>query len=116
MLNHVRNTAVWLSLAAFGAGAAAVLPTPVAAEETPLRKITKKVMPIYSLIAKKARLTGTVKMLALVSPNGTVKSVQILGGNPLFVAAAEDAVKQWKFEVAPKETTEPVALKFENPT
>jgi TonB family protein len=113
MLNHVRNATVWLSLAAFGAGA--FVATPVTAEETALRKVTKKVMPVYSLIAKKARLTGTVKMLALVSPDGSVKSVHVLGGNALFVGAAEEAVKQWKFEVAPKETTEPVSLKFENP-
>ena len=113
MLNHVRHAAVWLSLAAFGAGA--VFVAPVTAEETALRKVTKKVMPVYSLVARKAHLTGTVKMLALVSPDGTVKSVHTLGGNPLFVAAAEEAVKQWKFEVAPKETTEPVSLKFENP-
>ena len=112
MLSHVRNAAVWLSLAALVAGA--VVATPVTAEETPLRKITKKVMPVYSLVARKARLSGTVKMLALVSPDGTVKSVHILGGNPLFVDAAEEAVKKWKFEAGPKETTEPVALKFEN--
>ncbi len=112
MLNHVRNAAVWLSLAAFGAGA--VLPTPVSAEETALRKITKKVMPVYSTVARKARLTGTVKLLVSVNPDGTVKSVHVLGGNPLFVAAAEAAVKQWKFEAAEKETTEPVSLKFEN--
>jgi len=113
MLNHVRYAAVCLSLAAFGAGAVAA--TPATAEETALRKITKKVAPVYSLVARKARMTGTVKLLALVSPDGSVKSVHVLGGNPLFVGAAEAAVKQWKFEVAPKETTEPVVLKFENP-
>jgi TonB family protein len=112
MLNHVRNATVWLSLAAIGAGA--VVATPVTAEETALRKITKKVMPVMSLVARKARLTGTVKLLALVSPDGTVKSIHILGGNPLFVPSAEEAVKQWKFEVGPKETTEPVSLKFES--
>jgi len=113
MLNQVRHAAVWLSLAAFGAGA--IVAAPATAEETALRKITKRVAPVYSLVARKARMTGTVKMLALVSPDGTVKSVHVLGGNPLFVPAAEQAVKQWKFEVGPKETTEPVALKFENP-
>jgi TonB family protein len=114
MLNHVRNAAVWLSLVALGAGVVA-LSTSVAAEETALRKITKRVLPVYSTVARKARLTGTVKMLVSVNPDGTVKSVHVLGGNPLFVAAAEEAVKQWKFEVAEKATTEPVALKFENP-
>lgn len=113
MLNHVRNAAVWLSLAAFGAGA--VLAVPVAAEETAAaRKITKKVMPVVSKIAKQSRITGTVKLVAVVSPEGTVTSVRIVGGNPLFVAAAEEAVKQWKFAVAKEETAETLAIKFEN--
>jgi len=113
MLNHVRNAAVWLSLAAFGAGA--VLPVPVAAEETAVvRKVTKKVMPVLSKIAKQSRITGTVKLVAVVSPEGTVTSVRIVGGNALFVASAEEAVKQWKFEVAKEETAEALAIKFEN--
>ena len=112
MLKQVRNAAVWLSLAAFGAGA--VLPVPVAAEEAAVRKITKKVMPVVSKIAKQSRITGTVKLVAVVSPAGTVTSVRIVGGNALFVAAAEEAVKQWKFEVAKEETTEALAIKFEN--
>ena len=113
MSNHVRNAAVWLILAALGAGA--VLPVPVAAEETVIvRKITKKVQPVISKIAKQSRITGTVKLVAVVSPEGAVTSVRILGGNALFVAAAEEAVKQWKFEVAKDETAEPIAIKFEN--
>jgi TonB family protein len=113
MSNHVRNVAIWLSLAAFAAGA--VLPVPVAAEETAVaRKITKKVMPVLSKIARQSRITGTVKLVAVVSPEGTVTSVRIVGGNALFVAAAEEAVKQWKFAVAKEETAETLAIKFEN--
>jgi TonB family protein len=112
MLNHVRNAAVWLSLAAFGAGA--VLPAALAADETTARKVTKKVLPVISKIAKQSRITGTVKLVAVVSPAGTVTSVRVVGGNALFVAAAEEAVKQWKFEVAKEETAETLAIKFEN--
>ena len=113
MLKHAWSATLWLSLAAFGAGA--VLPTAVAAEETATaRKVTKKVMPVASKIAKQSRITGTVKLVAVVSPEGTVTSVRIVGGNALFVAAAEEAVKQWKFEVAKEETAETLAIKFEN--
>jgi len=113
MLNHVRNGAIWLSLAAFGAGA--VLPVPVAAQEpAAVRKITKRVMPVVSKVAKLSRITGTVKLVAVVSPEGTVTKVRLIGGNALFVAAAEEAVRQWKFEVGKEETTEPIAIKFEN--
>jgi len=113
MLNHVRHAAVWLSLAAFGAGA--VLPVSIAAEEIAAgRKITKRVMPVLSKIAKQSRITGTVKLVAVVSPEGTVTSVRIVGGNALFVAAAEEAVKQWRFAVAKEETAETLAIKFDN--
>ena len=113
MLKHVWSATIWLSLAAFGAGA--VLPAAVAAEETAaVRKVTKKVMPVVSKIAKQSRITGTVKLVAMVSPEGTVTSIRVIGGNALFVAAAEEAVKQWKFEVAKEETAEALAIKFEN--
>ncbi len=115
MLKHVKHAAVWLSLAALGAGV--LTPTPVRAQEQEAaRKITKKVMPVFSRLAREARMTGTVKLTAVVSPDGNVKSVHVIGGNPLFVSSAEEAVKQWKFEVAKKETTESIALRFENPS
>ena len=116
MLNHMKNATVWLSLAALGAGVLA--PTPVRAQEqeSAARKITKKVLPVYPEVARRARITGTVKMTAVVTTEGDVKSVRTTGGNPLFVPAAEEAVKQWKFEVAKNESTESIALRFENPS
>jgi hypothetical protein len=38
-----------------------------------------------------------------------------VGGNPILVAAAEDAVKQWRFEVSQNETSEAVEIKFVRP-
>lgn len=112
MLKHAWSATIWLSLAALGAGA--ILPATLAAEETTARKVTKRVMPVVSKVAKQSRITGTVKLVAVVSPGGTVTRVRLIGGNALFVAAAEEAVKQWKFEVAKDETTEPIAIKFDN--
>ena len=85
------------------------------AEDRPTtRKVIIKVAPIYPPLAQTARLSGAVKLLAVVTPDGSVKSVRALGGSPMFVPAAEHAVKQWKFEVAKNETTEPVAVSFSN--
>ena len=58
-------------------------------------------------------IRGTVKVEAIVRPNGTVKSTRVLGGNPVLVQSAEDAVAKWKFEPAQGETTEVVQLSFE---
>ena len=45
--------------------------------------------------------------------NGSVKSANALGGNPALIQSAIDAVRKWKFEAAPEETTEIVQIMFE---
>jgi TonB family protein len=76
------------------------------------RKTTKRVAPVYPPLARQAHLSGTVKMVVVVTPEGTVTAVRTIGGNPVLVSAAEDAVKQWKFEVAKKESSVLVAISF----
>ena len=77
------------------------------------RAVTSRVTPAYPELAKKMHIHGTVKVEAGVRPNGTVKSTRILGGNPVLIEAASDAVKQWKFAPGAVETTEVVQLSFE---
>ncbi len=77
------------------------------------RAVTSRVAPAYPELAKKMHIHGTVKVEAGVRPNGTVKSTRILGGNPVLIEAASDAVKLWKFAPGPAETTEVVQLTFE---
>jgi TonB family protein len=77
------------------------------------RKVSTRVAPVYPELARKMRIQGTVKVEAVVRPNGTVKSTRILGGNPVLIEAASDAVMKWKFQTAPGETTEVVQLTFE---
>ena len=57
-------------------------------------------------------MQGSVKADVMVAPNGTVKTVEIRGGHPLFVQAAQNALREWKWEPAPHETHETVELKF----
>jgi len=60
-------------------------------------------------------LTGTVKVLATVSADGTVKDVQPVGGSPVLIQAAEEAVRKWKFAPATAESKELLELRFEAP-
>jgi outer membrane biosynthesis protein TonB len=53
-----------------------------------------------------------VKLEVVVRENGSVKSAKVLGGSPLLIGSATDAVCQWKFEPAPHETTEVVQVQF----
>lgn len=57
-------------------------------------------------------IQGSVRAEVLVAPNGTVKSVEIKGGHPLFVQAAQNALREWKWEPAGHESHELVELKF----
>jgi TonB family protein len=77
------------------------------------RKVASRSAPVYPELAKKMHIHGVVRVEALVRPNGTVKSTRVLGGNPVLVEAAQDAVGKWKFENAQSETTEIVQLAFE---
>ena len=81
-------------------------------DETGIRKVVNKVPPSYPGIARSMNLTGSVKLEAVVAPNGAVKSVQALGGNPVFVEAAQSAVRDWKWEKSDHETTERVEIRF----
>jgi TonB family protein len=56
-----------------------------------------RVQPVYPSIAIVARLSGTVELRAIIACDGSVKSVEILSGNPLLARAAEDAVWQSRY-------------------
>ena len=87
----------------------------VAQSDTPeqsARKVTNRVVPGYPAMARSLKLSGAVKLEALVLPNGNVKSIQVVGGNPLLVQSAQNAVRDWKWEKAEHETTELVEFHF----
>lgn len=77
------------------------------------RKISERVAPVYPELARKMHIHGIVKVEAIVRSNGQVKSTRVLGGNPVLVDAALEAVGKWKFETAQAETTEIVQLTFD---
>ena len=76
------------------------------------RKIVAKVVPKYPDIARTMNLTGTVKLAALVLANGTVKSIEVKGGNPLLAQSAQRAVQEWKWEKSDHDSTEDVEFRF----
>jgi TonB family protein len=92
---------------------AAFQPLPAAAQGELTRKAKTKVAPAYPDLARRMNITGTVKVLVVVSPNGSLKDTKIVGGNPLLVNAAMDALKKWKFEPADSESTGTVEFKFQ---
>ena len=62
------------------------------------RKLVTKVIPQYPGLARAMNIQGTVKADVLVAPTGKVQSVEVKGGHPVLAQAAQDALKQWKWE------------------
>jgi TonB family protein len=82
------------------------------AETETTRKVLNRVLPVYPTMARNLNLTGTVKLEALVLPNGTVKSIQVKGGNPLLAQAAQNAVREWRWQKSEHDSTEELEFKF----
>ena len=97
-------------------GATATVPLKVAAQEnstdTAKRKVRTKVAPDYPALARQLNVTGKVKIEATIAADGHVTATRTVGGSPLLVTPAAEALKKWRFEVGPKETTEIVEFDF----
>ena len=78
----------------------------------PERKLVRREEPEYPAIADKMALHGTVKLKIWISPDGSVRRLEYVGGHPLLAESALKAVKAWKYEPASKETTAAVELRF----
>jgi len=89
-----------------------VCPKGALAQEELTRKVKSKVAPVYPDLARRMSISGTVKLVVVVAPSGTVKETKVLGGHPVLVGAATDAVKKWKFEAAPEESTGTIEFTF----
>src|SRR5579863_7837563 len=83
-----------------------------AAKAAGSRRVKNSVEPEYPDLARKMRITGTVRISATVAPDGRVRETKVLGGSPLLSVEAENAVKRWRFEDGPKETVEIIEIVF----
>lgn len=100
----------WLWMAFTAAALASIANVPVSAQDGG-RKIRLAVQPEYPDLAKRNNISGTARVQATIAPDGTVKEVKGLGGNPVLLQAATEAVKKWKYE--PAQTESIAILKFD---
>jgi protein TonB len=82
----------------------AIAPPPPPAPTHPLRvshwaegNIAYQVQPRYPRVAQAAGIQGTVQLRAIVSRTGTIENLTVVSGHSMLVAAAVDAVKQWRY-------------------
>lgn len=59
--------------------------------------LVKRVDPVYPPLARQTRVSGVVKLHAIIDKDGTVLELQAISGHPLLIQSAMDAVKQWVY-------------------
>ncbi|HEV2522955.1 MAG TPA: energy transducer TonB [Candidatus Acidoferrales bacterium] len=60
-------------------------------------RLISRVEPRYPVLARQSRQQGTVVLHAIISRDGRINSLEVVSGPPLFVQAALDAVRQWRY-------------------
>ena len=61
-------------------------------------KVINRTTPMYPPLARQTRISGTVRLHAIIAKDGTVQQLEVLSGHPLLVQSALDAVRQWRYQ------------------
>jgi periplasmic protein TonB len=85
-----------------GVGAAPPPPRPTVSRITrggnvQAAMLVNKVAPLYPPLARQTRISGTVRLHAIIAKDGTIQQLEVISGHPLLVQAALDAVRQWRY-------------------
>jgi TonB family protein len=75
------------------------IPIPIGGEVKPAALIAS-VPPIYPALARSQRISGDVKIDALIDERGHVTGMKIVSGPVMLYQAAQDALRQWKYRPA----------------
>jgi len=70
------------------------------AQEPPCISRGGELKVVFPELARRLKIFGIVRLELRLTPSGGVRDSKVLGGNPLLASAAQEAVKQAKFEGA----------------
>jgi protein TonB len=59
--------------------------------------LINRVTPVYPPLARQTRISGTVRLHAIIGKDGSVQQLEVMSGHPLLVQAALEAVRQWRY-------------------
>jgi TonB family protein len=85
---------------ASSSGPAAPTPSIPVGGDVKSAKLLKSVPPVYPAFAKTQRVSGDVRVDALVDAEGRVTTMKIVSGPAMLHLAAMDALRQWKYQPA----------------
>jgi len=66
-------------------------------EPAQMAQLIRRVEPIYPALAKQIQHEGRVELRAIISTAGTIESLEVLSGDPLFIQSALAAVREWRY-------------------
>jgi TonB family protein len=80
-------------------------------------RVAHSVAPTYPLLAKQMKVQGAVVLQALIDKGGRIQNLRVVSGPAILAAAAQEAVKQWRFKPyylngTPVETEARVSVNF----
>lgn len=56
-----------------------------------------RVEPLYPTLARQLHREGRVELRAIIATDGSIQSLEVLYGDPLFIRSALEAVGQWRY-------------------
>jgi TonB family protein len=59
--------------------------------------LTHRVEPVYPTLARQIGRSGRVELRAIIATDGTIQSLEVVGGDPMFYQSALEAVRQWRY-------------------
>jgi len=59
--------------------------------------LTRRVEPAYPVLARQTGREGRVELHAIIATDGTIQSLEVLSGDPLFYNSALVAVREWRY-------------------
>ena len=77
------------------------------------RKLIYRENPGYPSTLREAHIGGVVRLQIVISAKGTVDQISPLGGNPVLVEAASNAVRKWKYAPGDSESKTEVEFTFD---
>jgi len=66
-------------------------------EPVQIAQLIHRVEPIYPALPKQIHREGRVELHALISTRGTIESLEVVTGDPLFIQSALSAVREWRY-------------------
>jgi periplasmic protein TonB len=66
-------------------------------EPAQMAQLIRRIDPIYPPLARQIQREGRVELHAIISATGTIESLEVISGDPLFIQSALAAVREWRY-------------------